>query len=564
MMKPSEQDFQVLSSEIGKAVDMVDEDNLSDLLWEFKSGLVHAQPSSGTVKEILDKLKGGKQFGKLCETADSLLDVGLDQPFIRRLYAQGMIEFGQLNQAQEQLERLQNELPLSDKRERSEVVGLLGRVHKQRFVRFQDDKQKAAMELNASIEKYSEVYDDDPAWHGPNLVALVHRAEKEGFTHGLSGNSEDVAKKVMDKLRRIPEANHTHWVDAAIGEVSLALKDWDAASKFYGLFVKNSNTNGFSLASAARNLKEIWQIPIKSDSPSSSILLALNATTLSHGEGQVGFSPKELSVVSSTLQSNIQDMDSTLEAILGNDAQVPLQILLSLVQSSQVICQVVDRYQHGRGRKSGGTGFLLNGGLFKEKWQNKTILVTNNHVLSTNGEQPSVRKEDADAVFHYLGGEVGEKKYKVETLIWESPREELDVTFALLEGDQDLLEKSRNHLRINIEPNIFGPCNNGSKEKVFLIGHPDGRGLEFSLSDNSLVDHDLLDENVDRNYRRIHYKAPTEKGMSGSPILSEKTLQVIGVHRAGGKIPPIRYIDGRNDYKANEGVWVGSIRKVVS
>lgn len=562
-MNPSDDFYRGLAKEISKMVKESDNAALADLLDDFNASIIHTKPSPETAQDILGTLKGGKQFHELCRTADMLVDVGVDQPSIRLLYSQGMIELGQLNQAQQQLEGLRRDLRTSDKRERSEAVGLLGRLHKQRFVRLQEDRQLAAKELSASIECYNEVFNEDPAWHGANLVALLYRAEQDGIVHAFSIRSDDMAEDVLKVLRAIPENLKDHWTDAALGEVSLALEDWRGASESYGRFVNHKETDSFALGSAARNLKEIWDVSIDNGSPASSILMALDAKTLTLGRGSTGdvnVTTADMGRTVTALQGAIAHQDETLQAILGRNAQVPLGVMLSLIESSRAVCQVVNRYSYQERLKSGGTGFILDGGLFRESWRGKAILVTNNHVLSEYGGRIGVRRAEADAVFHYLGGTREGRSFRVQSLLWESPKEELDVTLALLEVDQEMLSAVADRLTINGDAGVLGECREGRTARVFLIGHPDGRGLEFSLSDNCLIDHDLLDADAGRSYRRIHYGAPTDKGMSGSPVLCENQLQVVGLHRAGGEILPLRTVTEQQGYKANEAVWIESIR----
>jgi len=96
---------------------------------------------------------------------------------------------------------------------------------------------------------------------------------------------------------------------------------------------------------------------------------------------------------------------------------------------------------------------------------------------------------------------------------------------------------------------------------VILIGHPNGDSLSFSVSDNEVVDHELDDDPRDHP-RRIHYRAPTEPGSSGSPVFHHETLEVVGVHRTG-RAKPLRadWPRAKPDevYEANEAVAVRSL-----
>ena len=83
---------------------------------------------------------------------------------------------------------------------------------------------------------------------------------------------------------------------------------------------------------------------------------------------------------------------------------------------------------------------------------------------------------------------------------------------------------------------------------IYVIGHPDGRDLEFSLHDNKLVA---------CNERLMHYRTPTEGGHSGSPVFEENGWEVVALHHAGGLLEPL---DGKQPpYQANEGIAIGAI-----
>jgi len=92
-----------------------------------------------------------------------------------------------------------------------------------------------------------------------------------------------------------------------------------------------------------------------------------------------------------------------------------------------------------------------------------------------------------------------------------------------------------------------------------------GGALSFSLSDNEVVDHELDDAPSRPHHpRRIHDRAPTQPGSSGSPVFHHETLEVVGLHRTGDATP-LRddWPRGPNEVKveANEAVSIHPIRE---
>ena len=58
---------------------------------------------------------------------------------------------------------------------------------------------------------------------------------------------------------------------------------------------------------------------------------------------------------------------------------------------------------------------------------------------------------------------------------------------------------------------------------------------------------------------RLHYRAPTEGGSSGSPVFNSRLWQVIALHHKGGKIGMPKVNGKEGTYAANEGVSIQSI-----
>jgi hypothetical protein len=97
--------------------------------------------------------------------------------------------------------------------------------------------------------------------------------------------------------------------------------------------------------------------------------------------------------------------------------------------------------------------------------------------------------------------------------------------------------------------------------RVYVIGYPGGRDLAFSFQDNELLDHEgpPLGKPGIEGVCRVHYRAPTEGGSSGSPVFNSRLWQVIALHHMGGKLGVRKLNGNEGTYGANEGISIHSI-----
>jgi len=202
-------------------------------------------------------------------------------------------------------------------------------------------------------------------------------------------------------------------------------------------------------------------------------------------------------------------------------------LLRRLDELSRYVCQIVDRRRHAIGRKSGGTGFLVPDGMFKDG-ADGTVLATNAHVLSADGESNAVPVEEAKAIFHNWNGENRVVEFDVNKVLWSSPPGEHDLCLVDI-SDLPTDTRSIPICKTACTYTKPSPALDQKIGRAYLIGHPQGRGLELSLETPTVIDHDL--HRGEAGVRRIHYRSPTEEGSSGSPVFDECT-EVIGIHRA--------------------------------
>jgi hypothetical protein len=514
--------------------------------------LLRATLPENAARRLVGVLRKYRRFQALVSAGEALLEAGVEFPFVRCYYAQGLIE---LERPREALLELKDLLPrLTADEDRSETLGLLGRAHKQRYVQWRADEARATHELNAAVGWYTQAYKLNPAWHGANLVALLHRAERDGIEVQEARKAAVVAQELLNDLG--PPTNWRYWDFASAGEACLGRGNYANAATYYGMFVQSADVTPFAVGGAARQLREIWGF-VPGNNDGGALLTGLETRLLAlQPKAALVSAPAHLVQLRNALDDAKERPSDELQAVLGNDATLPIQAARSLLSLASSVGQVVNRHLFVQGKKSGGTGFLIEGSQLRADWKDRVLLLTNSHVLTANGRDNSVAVEDADVVFHLWNG--NEKRtFRVKALLKASPKEDRDFAVAELEP---LADDVRQKLRdLVLSPNALGSRDDKPPARVFLVGHPDGRGLELSLSNNQVIDHELREGNPFGRCR-IHYAAPTEQGMSGSPVVDAKTLKIVGLHRAYTP-NPLREVPDRKSYRANEAIWMASIRE---
>lgn len=463
-------------------------------------------------------------------------------PELKRRSAQMLMECGQYDAALKWL------LPLRVARlgDQTEVLGHLGRIRKQQFVSSLQRGDPEPQRLRQAIEAYLEGYREaeiqhgfgeaeihrQHLWLGINAVALLRLAERH--TPDLADTS--TATHLANILRKNSEAAASQpgagpYDSATAAESCIALGDFPAAQYWLAHYAKFANV--FGLGSTLRQLEEVWELAT-APAPWPDLLDFLRAEVTAHTDGVITIAGTEVQ------RSLLRTSGITHEAVFGSDRFDSYDNYRRGLERCKCVARI------GRSLETGiGTGFLLPGKLLSDGLSESWLLLTNAHVLSTEETeraQGALHPEEAVVSFAALDGVAPDKAFGVARLVHSSPPRELDFAVAEL---SDPITALQAYPLASVLPA------RGSTAKVRVIGHPSGRGL--SLSSNAFIDHEAP---------KLHYRAATEGGSSGSPVFNQD-WKLIGLHHAGGNGMP-KLNGNSGTYEANEGIWIQSIRQALS
>jgi hypothetical protein len=233
-----------------------------------------------------------------------------------------------------------------------------------------------------------------------------------------------------------------------------------------------------------------------------------------------------------------------LEAILGANGAQTFRWWKTGVERAASVASI--RQQMG-GRI--GTGFLLRAGDLGREPADELLVLTNWHVVNDDGVHPGIRPEEAEVCFEAVDEA---RRYAVAKILWRSGVEHHDAS---------LLRLAEPVTGVTPLPIAAALPLVDDTARVYVIGHPGGRDLAFSFQDNELLDHEGPPAGVPgiAGVCRVHYRAPTEGGSSGSPVFNSRLWQVIALHHAGGKIGMPRLNGKPGSYGANAGISLQSI-----
>lgn len=491
------------------------------------------------MERLLKALVRARRFATSARLAHNLRSAGITSGLLTKLAVQALIDSGQLVQAESLQRRAVAELG-ADEPEHLELVGLGGRIGKQRYVdQFLRSGSAPPEDLRTAIDSYLTAYEqhaERPIWHGINAVALLARARRDGVDHPAIARLGALTRAIAD---RAPARQHVssagYWDLATAAEAALAREEIDSSELWLRRALESTDIAPFGVASTLRQLREVWGLG--SEHPPGSLLLPplekrmaeYGAMTLPPG-GQHAFPDRH-----------------GYEKIFGDATFMSFARYRTGIDRAAAVCRVENRFNEPQ-----GTGFLIGGRVLSPHLPDEPVLVTNAHVIGDR-EQAAVALEDARFVFYGVQAAGGAPSYpsiRGRRVIWTSPSADPARPDAL---DVTIIEPAEKQPVTTLDSTARNRPAARGEGKVIIVGHPGGGGLSFALTNNDVLDYDP-------DGPRIHYRAPTEGGSSGSPVFNED-WELVAVHHSGRSDMPT--IDGRTRYEANEGVWIEFVRQAI-
>ena len=488
--------------------------------------------SERTGRILMQSLLNVRWFDLAGAAGYALTRSGTTSTGLSRRHAQALIEEGRLAEAEHVVDvALATELGP----ERSELLGLKGRVNKQRYLdRLRGDGVADVTILQRAVDVYQMGYDLDResnGWHGINLAACLFHARRRGLAVQHGEDPTAIAREVLENLDARPAGDA--WDDATRAEAFLALGETESAILACRRYAEHRDVTAFAIGSTLRQYVQVWELDASRDSARADLLVMLRARLSEIERGSVRIGPRDVD------HRHNEQAFKRLEAVFGPARFTSLDWFKTALDRCTSVAKIGTETRAGI-----GTGWVIRGGDLAQSLGDENLLVTNAHVVAV-GDAKAVAPDDAVVRFQANESITSETALGVKSeLIFWSPPNELDVAVLCFHSPVAGVRP----LRIAKQMPVV---EDGSR--VLIIGHPEGGDLSLSINDNDLLD---------RDDRYLHYRAPTEGGSSGSPVFN-RDWRVIGLHHAGGDAIP-RLNNKGGTYQANEGIRIDAIAAAVS
>jgi Trypsin-like peptidase domain len=346
--------------------------------------------------------------------------------------------------------------------------------------------------------------------------------------------------EAIGRRRKVPPEKRDEWHLPTLAEASLGLDDWGAVEAGLKGYVADEKAQAFQIASTLRQFTQVWDIEAI-DERGRALADILRARLLEVSGGEILLAPQTLQQA----RTRPDPPPAQLEAVLGELGAKTWKWWRSGLDRASSVCSVRTKVGDRM-----GTGWLVRAGALNREPADELLVMTNFHVVNAQGAHNGIAPESAEIVFEAVDAN---RAYTVRQIVWSSPPDRHDCSLLRLAEP----------LAAGLQPL---PLARGlplvdAMAHVYVIGHPGGRDLAFSLQDNALLDHEGPPNGkaTIEGVCRVHYRAPTEGGSSGSPVFNAALWEVIALHHSGGKLGMPRLNGQGSTYAANEGIAVQSI-----
>jgi tetratricopeptide (TPR) repeat protein len=517
--------------------------------------------------------------------AQFLEAVGVRRGWLLQFHAQALVERNALIPAAALvLEARKAAQEEADAATEADCWSLEGRVYKQLFVIASQRRPPAARDVcEGFLKKSAAAYgfafarlrgSAGACFPGGNLLALSAMAQRGQYFLPLAVPANDIANEIINSLD--PDNTADYWHVASAAEAYAHLGRWEEAKEKIRRYLELAQGDAFAINGTLRQFEQVWGIT-PGDTDKAEITNLLRYALMASDQGAIRLSsvqarellaPPEGGGASEVAGTQAAaGAQGQYEKVFGKEGPYGIRRLQQIIEYSRTVGRVMMDTVQSRDATF-GTGFLLNGESVHASFQGEVLFLTNAHVVSPDpADRAAMAPGDGRIRFDAASFT---DEFPLDELLWSSPKTEHDVSIfrigqntpryadlrslgamlKLAEGLPKLKQREEVESKTGQRQYVDKPTT------VYVIGYPLGRELSISLSDNQLLDYENVRVGTvpGPEPRRLHYLAPTEPGNSGSPVFNSRTMELIGLHHAGGLRPRLNGQPGQ--YQANQGLWL--------
>lgn len=532
---------------------------------------------------LLKTLKKHRQFQACVRLGDLAQQAYPDAKALLVPYLQGLIEVGRLDDAEKLIDSLRALDLTGFLAVEKEITGLKGRVNKQRMVLARAARGGIdPAHLQAAIDAYEALLalspDEFDVWAGSNLIPMLATAvqQRVGDMAGHKLRLDSLKVQLVEQVTGLAQGGDfdavSYWDAASAAEAELATGNAAMAELWLWRALACQDADPFSINSTLRQFREI-HVPLAGRNGSAMrsvtrLIELLEAAQAKHGLIEFSDALRAQFERASDLQSADSQVGKAavtqLEKVFGRERFIGFDKLRMIFSQCEAVGRVERRNQDGT--FSGvGTGFLVVGSQLSRSLPDELVFITNAHVISMDvagallPSEACVRFELAARKFG-----PGYQPHAVKELIASLPpaadgqplsNQTLDFSIVSLASLPEGAKPAEISREIPNAASFRDPKSEYAAARAYVLGHPEGDGLQISLHDSEVID-------IDAASMVVHYRTPTLGGNSGSPVLNS-VGKVFALHHAGSE--RLLPLNGQSlGYPGNEGMTMIAIGEAVT